>query len=137
MKKTVSLLLIAVFTALIFTACGEAPLPEGVDKDEVERLSLQYVEYANNRDYNALADAFVTDMPYDDLLTELKDMDPYINSAGKFKEIKSIEAEGFNDDGVEGVICFVTCSYAKTKYNFFITYDTELNLMGFFLRTLY
>lgn len=132
-KKALAGLSALCLLALLLAACGAAPLPEGMDAEALKDRSLAIVDLANARDYEALAAEFRADLQTDGLAENLAAINPYLDEAGAFVEVKTVQTAGYTQNDVESALCVVSCKYENKTLNFQIIFDLDSELTGLFL----
>lgn len=139
LKNAGKLILCAGVLALGLTACGvqDDKLAEGFDAEVVKATAQELVDYINEDDIEAfcavpMGEEMRTATTVDGMKSVL---DQYIGNRGAFEKYKSCVAVGAKDkEGNDYAAAVVVAKYENQTVTYTITYDIEMNLIGFYLK---
>lgn len=131
MQKLITVVLAAVIT-LTMAACAAKSAFE-FDKDTAITRAKEIVDIVNAKDYDGFFNAFSDDVKKLTTAEGLKaSLAPVLDAAGAFKEYKSAEALGLiAKDGTKIIDVYVKTKYEATTHVYEVSFDTDLNLIGF------
>ena len=134
LKRFAAILLAAVF-ALTLTACA-AKSAFDFDKDAAVRRAEEVIGIVNKKDYTGIYNAFSDNAKKLTTVDGIKAaFEPTFEALGAFVEIKSTDAVGLiAKDGTKYITVYVKTKYEKGTVVHTISFDTDLNLEGFYTK---
>ena len=134
MKRLICCLLLFAF---LLIACTSQELSDAFDQETLEDTAGKTVELLNDRNFED-----VTALVREDLQELLSAqqletaLEPVLDDYGTFEEIKSITMVGSNDAETqeEFAVCVLICNYENGKATYTLTFDTEYQLVGLYLK---
>ena len=137
MKKLRKFLIIVLVTVLALTmaACAAKSAFE-FDKDAAVERAKEIIDIVNTKDYEAIYNAFGEKWRKLTTVDGIKaSFEPVYDITGAFIEIKSTEALGLiAKDGTKSINVYVKAKYEKGTFVNTVSFDTDLNLQGFFTK---
>lgn len=135
-KKKISIIISVIFvliaaTAIYFAMPKNKDLSESsvFDKEEIEALSGQVIEYINSEDYDALKAMAVDEMA--DIMNKER-MDEakarVSEDWGAFQEIDSITTTEVNQRGTTAAVAYVAASYENADIRYTFAFDEDMRL---------
>lgn len=137
MKKITALLLLTVMAAVLLSGCASTKLSDSFDKDTVEKSAKQVIEYLNAADYDSVTNMFQDDLKKDLSADVLKDaVEKTYGKAGKFSEYKSTAILGQKAKSTKEdcAVAIIVAKYEKQKVTFTISFDTDMKLIGLYMK---
>ncbi len=138
MKKIFSTLLLMVVLVTGLCACGGTKeLSDAFDASVVETASKELVGYINEDDAEAFCAVPMSDKMKEVMTVEsLSDIfEQYLGNKGAFVEYKNIVIVGADDKEIgDCAIAVVSAKYENMTVTYTISYDTSMNLIGFYLK---
>lgn len=140
-KKTGIVLLLTCALTAMLTACNfgvqDDPLPEGYDAGAIKAEARKLIEYINEDDWEAFCSVPMTDEMKETMTVGSmeKILNQYIGDRGAFVKNKSMVVIGAKDsDGNDYAAAVAVVKYENQSVTYTITYDRDLNLVGFYLK---
>lgn len=137
MRKITAVIMIVVGMAALLCGCASTKLSASFNKDDVEASAKQVIKYLNDKDYDS-----VTKMFQKDLQKQLSadNLEAAVNKtygeAGAFKEFKNIAILGqkVKSTGEDAALVIVVAKYEKQKVTFTISFNTDMKLIGLYMK---
>lgn len=136
MKRLIIVGFVLVGLAL-FGGCSEYKLSDTFDQEEMESAAEQIIAYVNAEDYEALYALFSEDLQeslsVEYLEAELK---PIMDQHSGFTRIrKSAVASAYDEETEQDLgVIMVACEYGRKKVRFNISFNTEMELVGLYVK---
>lgn len=121
----------------LLSGCSSTKLSDSFNKDTVEKSAKQVIEYLNNADYDSVTNLFRDDLKKDLSADTLKNaVEKTYSNAGKFDDYKSISILGqkIKSTKEDSAVAIVVAKYEKQKVTFTITFDTDMKLIGLYMK---
>lgn len=138
MKKKMMVLLGALVMAVSLCACGGTKeLSDAFDEATVKSAAEELIGYVNDDDVEAFCSVPMSDAMKENMTVEntKQIFDQYLGKKGAFVEYKSIVVVGATDKTIgECAVVVVSAKYENMTVQYTISYDTEMKLVGFFLK---
>lgn len=138
MKKKLLTLICTVVMVFGLSACGGTQeLSEVFDEAEVKAAAEELIGYVNEGDAEGFCSVPMSaDMQEAMTVESVQQIfEQYLGTKGEFVEYKSIAAVGATDKTIgECAVVVVAAEYENLTVQYTISYDTEMNLVGFFLK---
>ena len=138
MKKKLLTLICTVVMVFCLSACGGTQeLSEAFDEAYVKAAAEELIGYVNEGDVEGFCSVPMSaDMQEAMTVESVQQIfDQYLGTKGAFVEYKSIVAVGATDKTIgECAVVVVAAEYENLTVQYTISYDTEMNLVGFFLK---
>ncbi len=132
------ILLAAGLMLIGLTACGVSQkLSEDFDETEVKAAAEALVGYINEDDLEGLCSVPMSDLMKEAMTVEQMEavLEQNLGNRGAFVEYKSNVAVGGKDsEGVDAAVAVVVAKYENKTVTYTISYDKEMNLIGFYLK---
>ncbi|NLA87610.1 MAG: DUF3887 domain-containing protein [Clostridiales bacterium] len=134
LRKFLIFVLVAVVT-LTMAACAAKSAFE-FDEDAAIERAKEVIDIVQSQDYEAIFNAFGDDTRKLTTVDGIKaSFEPVFEITGAFIEIKSSETLGLiAKDGNKYINVYVKASYEKGTFVNTVSFDTDLNLQGFFTK---
>lgn len=136
MKKLIKIVLL--FGLLLtFTACSSDKLSSSFDKDEVTDKAKAVVEVINTKNYAAIIALFRSDLQDQITADQLQQaFDEQLEAAGTFSDFKSIVIKSENDKSTneEYAVVILEAVYENKTLIYTISFDTDLELVGLYMK---
>lgn len=140
-KKISCILLFACFLIATLTACNfgirDDKLAEGFDAEEVKAKAQKLIGYINDDNLEDFCAVPMSDeMKKATTVDSMKLVfDQYIGKRGEFVKYKSCVAVGAKDpEGNDYAAAVVVAKYENQTVTYTISYDLDMNLVGFYLK---
>jgi predicted small lipoprotein YifL len=137
MNKRLFVFLTVLLTCALLAGCGVKPLPEGFDADEVTARAEQIVSFANEGEYDEIIASLRDDLQDAVTAEQLETgWDPIYEKVGAFSELKQVALTATEDSstGEEYAVALVTCAHEDGNVLYTLSFDTELELVGLYLK---
>lgn len=132
LNKTVAAFFAILLLAL--TACGDTSIPEGMNEEDLFNAGKDVALLLVDGDYDRVLELLREDqrelVSADDIAAAV---DSQINKAGEYKYISDHVITGQKIDGDPYAIVTLYCEFSKSDVLVRITFDTEMQLVGFSL----
>lgn len=129
LKRFITIVLAAVMT-LTFAACAKSA--SGSDEDAAIKRAKEVVDIIHTKDYEAIYNAFGEDVRKLTTIDGIKAaFEPILDTLGAFVEYKSTEKVTLEKDETEIIDVYVKTVYDNVTHVYEVSFDTELNLLGF------
>lgn len=133
LKRCITVLLAAVIT-LTFAACAAKSAFE-FDKAAAIKRAEEVIDIVNTKDYEAIYNAFSDNSKKLTTVDGIKaSFEPIYDVTGAFVEVKSADAIGQISKGMKYITVYVKVKYEKGSFIHTVSFDTDLNLEGFFTK---
>lgn len=135
-KKSI-LLLTALLFILSLTGCGAAPLSDAFVEEDVIASAKETIETVNTLDYEVIStllrEDLRGDLTADDWEAAIGTM---LTDAGAFQEYSTFVTVGQTDEATKAdyAVVVAICKYENSKITYTLSYDTDLNLIGIYLK---
>lgn len=120
------------------TACGASQkLSEDFDENEVKAAAESLIGYINEEDLEGLCSVPMSEPMKGAMTVEQIGavLEQNIGNRGAFVEYKSNVAIGAKDpDGADAAVAVVVAKYENRTVTYTISYDKEMNLIGFYFK---
>lgn len=129
-----TILMIFVALATFASGCTSTKLADSFDSAAVETSAHKVIENLNAKDYDAIKISFKAE--YQDQMTPevLSNAVTKTYQDAAFTKIESTTIVGQNKDGADRAVAIVQTRYGEKKVIFTIIYNTEMELIGFFMK---
>ena len=139
MKKKLMLLISTMMIAIGLCACGGGAraLSENFDEATVKAEAEELIGYVNEDDAEGFCSVAMSDAMAENMTVESTQQifDQYLSNKGDFVEYNSITIVGADDKTIgDCAIAVVSAKYENMTVQYTISYDTDMNLVGFFLK---
>lgn len=138
MKKKLALMLGMLVMAVSLCACGGTKeLSEDFDEATVKAAAEELLGYVNDGDAEGFCALPMSADMQEAMTVESvgQIFDQYLGKKGEFVEYNSITVVGATDKTLgECAIVVAVAEYENLKVQYTISYDTDMNLIGFFLK---
>ena len=139
MKKKIGLGFALLLTVITLAACGRSnKLSEKFDEAEVQAAAEKLVDYINADDVEGFCSVPMSEEMKETMTPEYTKsvFDQYIGNRGAFVEYKSNTVVGATRQGTgeECAAAVVVAKYENQKVTYTISYDVDMNLIGFYLK---
>lgn len=130
------LLLLSLVCAGLLSGCGY-DLPDNFEEEAVTERSHQVIDLLNAGDYATVSRMFRADvqesMPAEKLEESLS---PIFEKLGEFQSFQASATAGTKDKDTkaEYAVIVVACVYEKGKAQFTMYFDTEMALVGLYIK---
>ena len=135
-KKSL-LVIVALLFTMSLTGCGAAPLSDAFVEEDVIAKAKETIEIVNTKDYEVISTLLREDLRGDlsaeDWETAIGAM---LTDAGAFTEYSTIVTVGQTDKATntEYAVVVVVCKYENNNITYTLSYDTDLNLIGLYMK---
>lgn len=137
MKKIVTLFAV-IAMAMSLCACGGAQeLSDAFDEAEVKTAAEELIGYVNEDDVEGFCSVPMSDAMKENMTVDntKQIFDQYLGNKGAFIEYKSIVIVGATDKNIgECAVAVVSAKYENMTVQYTISYDTDMNVVGFYLK---
>lgn len=139
MKKKVMLLVSAMVVVIGLCACGGGAreLSENFDEAIVKAAAEELIGYVNEGDAEGFCSVSMSDAMKENMTIENTQQifEQYLGNKGAFIEYNSITVVGADDKTIgDCAVAVVSAKYENLTVQYTISYDTQMNLVGFFLK---
>ena len=138
MKKKVLLLICTMMAAMCLCACGGVKeLSENFDEATVKAAVEELVGYVNEGDAEGFCSVPMSEAMAENMTVESTQQifDEYLGNKGAFIEYNSITVVGADDKTIgDCAVVIVSAKYENMNVQYTISYDKDMNLVGFFLK---
>lgn len=139
MKKKLMLLISAMVIAIGLCACGGGvrELSENFDDATVKAAVEELLAYVNENDAEGFCSVPMSDSMAENMTVESTQQifDRYLGTKGALVEYNSITIVGADDKTIgDCAVAVVSAKYENLTVQYTISYDTDMNLVGFFLK---
>lgn len=139
MKKKVMALICAVVMVVSLCACGGTAkeLSDAFNEATVKAAAEELIGYINEDDVEGFCSVSMSDAMKENMTVEntRQIFDQYLGNKGAFVEYKSIVVVGATDKNIgDCAVAVVSAKYENMTVQYTISYDTDMNLVGFFLK---
>ena len=138
MKKKVMLLICTMMVAIGLCACGGVKeLSENFDEAAVKAAAEELVGYVNDGNAEGFCSVPMSDAMAENMTVESTQQifDEYLGNKGAFIEYNSITVVGADDKTIgDCAVVIVSAKYENMNVQYTISYDKDMNLVGFFLK---
>ena len=129
--------LLLVFSLLILTACSSNKIPEGFTETELTNKVNGIVSLLNDNKVNDVYSMFRSDVQ---AMLKLEDLEVIIQDkfeqVGTFKEVTQIAFTDTKDPSTAELyaVVIVVCEHEEGKTTYTLSFNEELELVGFFVK---
>ena len=138
MKKRVMLLICVMMAAIGLCACGGVKeLSENFDEAAVNAAVEELIGYVNEGDAEGFCSVPMSEAMAENMTVESTKQifDEYLGNKGDFVEYNSITIVGADDKTIgDCAVAVVSVKYENMNVQYTISYDKDMNLVGFFLK---
>lgn len=135
MKKLLIIGIVSLLIISILGGCNSTKLAGSFDKDTVEASAKQVIDYLNAGDYDSIHAMLREDgkeILTSEVLTDA--VDKTYGKAGSFVEYKDTNVIGKKDKDADYAIALIEAEYEKKSVLFTISFDSNMELVGIFMR---
>lgn len=135
-KKSL-LVIVALLFTMSLTGCGAAPLSDAFVEEDVIAKAKETIEIVNTKDYEVIStllrEDLRGDLSADDWETAIGAM---LTDAGALTDYSTIVVVGQTDKttNTDYAVAVAVCKYENSKITFTLSYDTDLNLIGLYMK---
>lgn len=137
MKKNIKLGILAVLMMVLLAGCGNRtmPLAEVFQQEQLERQTIQIVDWLNTGEYEQVYGTFREDMKQVLPVEELQSVcaETY-GDAGAFAQIGSKVTSGQKIEGEDYAVVMVKAQYEKKIVTFQVGYDADMQVVGLYIK---
>lgn len=129
--------LLLVLSLLILTACSSNKIPEGFTETELTNKVNEIVSLLNDNKVNEVYSMFRSDVQ---AMLKLEDLEVIIQDkfeqVGTFKEVTQIAFTDTKDPSTSELyaVVIVVCEHEEGKTTYTLSFNEELELVGFFVK---
>lgn len=129
--------LLLVLSLLILTACSSTNIPEGFSETELTNKVNEIVSLLNDNKVNEVYSLFRSDVQ---AMLKLEDLEVIIQDkfeqVGTFKEVTQIAFTDTKDPSTSELyaVVIVVCEHEEGKTTYTLSFNEELELVGFFVK---
>jgi len=138
MKKKIMLFICTMLIAVGLCACGGVKeLSENFDETTVKAAVEELLDYVNEGDAEGFCSVPMSEAMAENMTVESTQQifDKYLGNKGAFIEYNSITIVGADDKTIgDCAVAVVSAKYENMNVQYTISYDTDMNLVGFFLK---
>lgn len=138
MKKKIRGLGIVLAVIFLLTGCTSTKLAEGYDKKEIKERAEQIINEIQLNGAKAvlqenMREEFAEKMDLDAMEDTVKNL---ISGQGEFMAYsqETIVGKKYDDTGEDFAVILVTATYKKGEVNYTITFDKDMNIVGFYAK---
>jgi len=134
MKKIVSIFTLIVLI-LSLTSCGNPPLPDEFNADEVTTAAKEVIDVVNTKDYVAIVKLFRDDLEPEIDAGELEEVwGPVLDTAGDFIDYTDIELTGAENEDMNYGTVIIECEYEYDNLIYTISFDENMEMAGLYMK---
>lgn len=133
--KKIMMLISGVIILAMLGACNSTKLAASFDKETLESSAKQVIDYLNSEEFdsvNAMVREDCKEYLSGDILADA--VDKTYGKAGSFVEYKNINIIGQKDKKADYAIVIVKSKYEKQNVIFTISFDSNLEVIGIFMK---
>lgn len=137
-KKTLPILCLILVIASLLAGCGDTKLAEGYDKDKIKQTAEEVItevqlEGAKKVLEERMREDFVDNIDLDTMENTVKDLTSGLGSFIAFSQ-QTVIGQPHDETKEDLAVILVTVTYEKGEVNYTITFDKELNIVGFYVK---
>lgn len=137
-KKTLLLLVLILAMTSLITGCAKTKLAEGYDKEEIKQIAEEIInevqlEGAKKVLEERMREDFVDNIDMDTMENTVKDLSSGIGTFVTYSQ-ETIIGRAYEETKEDFAVILVTATYEKGEVNYTITFDNELNIVGFYAK---
>ena len=135
--KRVLPVLLALAAVLVLAACASSKLADSFDEEAVKTAAGEIVTEMNEGEYQAVVDKCTDELAEKMTAKLLSDnVDSYFSGRGDFEKLLSTAVVGqkAKDTGADSAVAVVVAQYANQKVTYTISFDTDMKLIGFYMK---
>lgn len=138
MKKNLKILCMVFAIICLFTGCASTKLAEGYDKKVIKETAEQVINEVQLKGTKTvlqerMREDFLANIDLDVMDDTVKNL---ISGLGEFVTYsqETIIGKQYEDTGEDFAVILVTATYKKGEANYTITFDKDMNIVGFYAK---
>ena len=135
--KKVAILVLTMMLTMGLMACGTQELSEEFDEATVKAAAEELVGYVNVDDVEGFCSVPMSAQMKEAMTVETTQsiFDQYLSDKGAFIDYTNCVVVGATDDaGVNSAVVLLIAKYENKTVSYTISYDVDMNLIGFYLK---
>ena len=135
MSKKVLVVVCALITAVVMTACSGKALPEGFEKEEVIKNAKEVAAQLSEKDYAGVVAKFSSVMEGLDEETLAESTEGKLEEIGKFETFSSESVTGGSSEKTgDFATVILVCDHENGSVTYTISFDKEGKICGLYMK---
>nr|WP_319488562.1 DUF3887 domain-containing protein [uncultured Caproiciproducens sp.] len=141
MNKTFTAIFSVILVLFIFSGCaaqGSEKLASSFDESKVKTAAERAINLINSGDYQKISDSMVREDLRKSISADVlkKAADQVMSKAGSFDSFSNEIVAGINDAKAKQdyAVATVAAKYKSQTVTYTISFDTKMNIVGFYLK---
>jgi len=136
LQKKIFMIVLCIICSFSFSGCKSTELAEGYDKKEIESTAIEIIEDIQVRGAKIvlserMREDFIGKISLDEMDSSVKTS---VSDLGSFLTYtqKTVIGRHYDETDEDFAVALITASYEKGEISYTLTFDKEMNLVGFY-----